>query len=1380
MGFALLMAPGRAVTCAHVVAESMGEDMTLRSPPQRRRVRLDFPFVAPGRVLTAAVVAWRPMNKDGSGDVAGLELDDEVPAGVRPHAIARPGRIHGHRMLAYGYQDPDSESVPTWVPGRVIAEARPGWLQLGLHEETGGLRIRQGFSGSPVWDEQNGQVIGLVTQAYLREEMWLAYATTAEVVLDAWPELRRSALASCPFRMLVPFEASDRELFFGRDEAVARTVACVLNSEHTLVAGASGAGKTSLVRAGVAPELRERGHQVLSIRLTRETLWGSIAATLAERRHPGAGAERLHSEALLTRELTAAGTQKAARKLADLLGGDRVVLIVDQFEDVLHTRVQHGDLVAELGRLPSARWKGGPIIRVVIVMRDDRIGELLALAPYNASPPNQVLLGPMDRRQLRTVIEEPVRRSGFAHFEEGLADLIIDEIHVQPYSLPALQVVLTELWSRQGPDGTLRHTDYQELGHGGGPLAAHLERVWRSLAEDTRAAAQDLFLHLVVPLENGGFARRVVTRGEIEAQTWAAVDALAGHRLLVLRGTASGDATAELVHDALIEQWPTLARYLADNRELLVWREDLRRTMTTWRRDGKRPGLLLHGPALRHGLARMRDYSTHMSPPEREFLRAGRARRTKRRVWFGTALATVASVIAVTVLYGLSQGDAASQTQRDDLSRRLAQQSRTQLQSDPTLAALLAAAAWKTSETPEARYSMLAVQHTPNRATLTGTAGSSLAGAFSPDGKILATGGGNNDESVRLWDMHAHRFLRQLHTGQDSVFGVAFSPDGRRVAAGSKVHSVVLINVDGTGRKVLNTPPGTIENVAFSPDGRLVAGAGGGVYLWDTATGEQVIPPIDTPDGSDQVAFTGDGRQLITGGQDGHVRFWTLTGRPAGTIKVADTPATPPPTSDTVIRPPDQAVLGMDLSPDGRMLVTSDGKHRVRLWDVATRRALPGSFRGGLPAFSLDGSIIGFTDADDAKVVKLWDVAARQPIGAALTGHVGSVTDIAFGRDGRTVATTSADTTVRLWDISAYRPSMPALRVADPIPASAAPGAPDESSEAGTGEVRFSPDGRTLATGHRHVHLWNLASRTQRGQPLGVSEGSDGESELGDMAFSPDSRYLATINARPGEPSLLWDLRADPPVARPIIMDGEDPNDSVLTAVAFQPGGRMVTTGNRGPVRIWDTASLKQLAVISDDVTNINDIALSPDGRLMASADDGNLTLRLWDLQKRKLVARINTGHADSIYTVAFSSRGSVVATGAYDPTPRLFDARTHLPLGTPLEGHTQGVSQLVFSPDGRTLVTASMDETMRLWDVDTRQPIGPPISAHRGGISDLAFRPDGRILATGGPDGLVRFWDQTPTGDLAAQMCRIAGRPLTESEWRRYTTSQEMPSVCR
>ncbi|MGK5550637.1 nSTAND1 domain-containing NTPase [Actinomadura kijaniata] len=1371
VGFGLLVAPGKVVTCAHVVADSMGEPPTLQMPPQRRRVRLDFPFSAPGRVLTAAVVAWRPMAEDGSGDVAGLDLDDAVPQGVRPHSMARgPGR-RGHRVLAYGYQSPDTQRAPTWVPGTVVGQARPGWLQLGLHEHTGGLRIRRGFSGSPVWDEQSGQVVGLVTQAYLPQDMWLAYATGTEVVFDAWPELRNAVHAACPFRMLVPFEAGDRDLFFGRAELATQTLEQVVRSEHTLVTGASGAGKTSLIKAAVVPDLQQQGHEVLQVRLTRDSLWASIAAAIAEQQHPAHGAERMAAEQTLTHELETLGASGGVQKLVELLGNDRLVVIVDQFEDVLHARRDTArQVVAELGRLPSVRRAtGGPIARVVIIMRDDKRTDLLALAPFNSTPPAEVVVGPMEEHQLRQAIEEPVRRNGFVHYEEGLVDLIQDEVHVQPYSLPTLQVVLTELWYRQAADGLLRHTVYQELSQGAGPLATHLERVWRSIGEQTRAAARRLFLHLVVPVDSGGFARRIVSRDEVDAQTWSAVDALAGHRLLVLRGTATGDATAELVHDALIEQWRALAEHLAAHRDLLIWRDDLRRLSTAWAQNRRQPGHLLHGAALTQGLMRMRQYASQISPPEQEFLLASRGLRSKRRKQSALAVATVAVLLMSLGVIAWSQRSAASQNERDDLSRRLAAQSQTQLEADPALAALLAASAWKTANTPEARYAMLAVQHSPNRATLTGATGTTHGGAFSPDGTVLATGGGNNDESVRLWDVRARKLLTRLETGQDTVWNVAFSPDGRHLAAACKVHSVVLVDLTTRQQQVLNVPPGSIDTVAFSPDGRLVAGAGGEVHVWNTATGREVIPPIKTPGGSALVTFSKDGRQLITGGADGNVRLWTLTGKPAGKITVSSAAETK-----------DRLLTGLKLSPDGTMLVTADARRRIRIWDMATRRALPGAPTGSNPTLSPDGRILAYnTD----KTIRLWDLKGRQTIGSPLAGHVGAVHGIAFSPDGKTLATTSVDTTVRLWDVSAYQQSSAPLVVASgknlgnrqtPGGALSPPDVPG-----GVEELAFSPDGRSLATGGADLRVWDLASRRQRWPTLAVADRGDGSSIIfRDVAFSRDGRYLAAVNAGLVDPSMIWDLRTDPPTPRPFTAGGEPLN---LGSLAFTPDGqRLVTIDNNGPVRVWETASLRQLDQIPDDIKNVSDIALSSDGRLLATADSAHLTVRLWDLKRRQVIATINTGHTDSVSSLAFAPRAAMLASGGYDPMPRLWDSGTHLPIGTPLQGHTQAVFALAFSPDGTTLATAGLDRTVRLWDVSTRRPIGPPLTGHTGDVTALAFRHDGKLLASGSRDGTVRFWDTTPTADLSATMCRIAGRPLTSAEWRRYTSGQEMPAVCR
>ncbi len=764
----------------------------------------------------------------------------------------------------------------------------------------------------------------------------------------------------------------------------------------------------------------------------------------------------------------------------------------------------------------------------------------------------------------------------------------------------------------------------------------------------------------------------------------------------------------------------------------------------------------------------MRQYSVDVGPREREFLNAGRTARRKRRRRYGAAFATVTALLVSLGVVALTQGNAATQNERDDLSRRLAVQSQTQLESEPTMAALLAAAAWKTSNTPEARYSMLAVEHSPNRATLTDATGTTHGGAFSPDGKILATGGGNNDESVRLWDVRAHKFITQLQTGQDTVWNVAFSPDGRQIAAACKFNAVVLVDLTTKRQQVLKIPSGSIDDVAFSPDGRLVAGAGLGVHVWDAATGREVIAPVRAGEGTSSVAFSRSGDRLITAGADGIVRFWTLSGKPAGTI-VASRGA----------RPEDVALTGMDLSASGSMLATSDGRGRIRLWDVASRRPLPGTPTGTTPAFSPDGRILAYS-SDNA--IRLWDIEGRQPIGSPLSGHDGDVHGISFSPDGNTLATTSVDSTVRLWDIATYRPSLPPLVVASGKDLAAgqisggAASPPDVPG--GVERLAFSPDGHTLATGGADVRMWDMDSRTQRGDPLTVVDRGDGSRIIvRDVAYSPDGRYLAAVNGGLIDPSLIWDLHASPPAPRPFQENGEPLN---LWSLVFAPDGRrLITIDNNGPVRIWETESLRQLAQIPDDVSNVNDIAISPDGRLLATADTAHLTVRLWDLDRRKVIATIKTGHTESVASLAWAPQGPTLASGGYDPTPRFWNADTHLAIGTPLKGHTSAVFALAFSPDGRTLATAGADRTVRLWDVSTRQPIGPPLTGHTGDVMSLAFRHDGKLLASGSRDGTVRFWDVTPTADLGATMCRIAGRSLTSAEWRRYTSGQEMPSVC-
>ena len=224
-------------------------------------------------------------------------------------------------------------------------------------------------------------------------------------------------------------------------------------------------------------------------------------------------------------------------------------------------------------------------------------------------------------------------------------------MHAQPYSLPALQVILTELWERMGPDGLLRHSVYQELNQGEGPLATHLERKWNELGHAEQTAALRLFLHLVIPLGPHTFARRTASQTELSVDDWRIAGTLATQRILVMRALLTGALTAELVHDALIEQWPTLASHLSAHSDFLEWRDDTRRRLRSWVEADQHPSQLLTGKQLQQGLELLK----LVSERERDYLLASHQRQqsARRRRRIAVIAAFTRSLLSLRALLSL-------------------------------------------------------------------------------------------------------------------------------------------------------------------------------------------------------------------------------------------------------------------------------------------------------------------------------------------------------------------------------------------------------------------------------------------------------------------------------------------------------------------------------------------------------------------------------------------------------------------------------------------------------------------------------------------------------------------------------------------------------
>jgi WD40 repeat protein len=1371
-GFGLLVAEGRVVTCAHVVAGSMGEPDELPAPPTRSRVRLEFPFIAPGQVLTAVASAWSAMSADGSGDVAGLVLDDDVPEGARPLAMTRGGNLRGHAILAYGYQAGLTGGVPAWVPGTIVDRTERGWLQLGIGEDAGGLRIRAGFSGTPVWDAQIGQVAGLVVRASMSRNVRLAFAVSGETIFDAWPDLRESFLRACPFRGLMPFQASDGNLFFGRDELTADVVDVIARSDNTVVSGPSGAGKTSLMNAAVIPRLEQQGHAVITIRpLARDSLWETLAAAIAERsfrapgtQPPGAASDQQRTETQLRESFAGETVQSRVRRLCDCLGSDRVVVVVDQFEELLRAGGTRARTFGwDLGQLPSVRHpEGRAFARIVAVIREDDEAQLRSLPPFDGDAVSAISVGALSVAQLRAAVEEPVRRTGFARYEDKLPERIIDEVRVQPYVLPALQVVLTELWERQEADGLLRHSVYQELNRGAGPLATHLERLWQQVTLADRDAARRLFLHLVMPVGDDGFARRAAGQAEVDPGDWPIAGTLATQRLVVLRGSASGGALAELVHDSLINQWPALADHLSAHRDFLQWRDDLRRRISAWEQSGRQPNQLLTGAALKRALAQQDALPGQVSEREREFLLLSRSRVRKLRRRAFVSAATVLTLIAGLLTFAVTQQQNASQNASVALSRNLAATAGQLAATNPQLAALLSVAAYRVSGTPGAQVSLaqqLGSLKSIDRFLNPSSPVQKIA--FTPDGHTLISCA----DEVTEWHARNGTQMATLPTGKCD--GMAVSPDGHTLAVVSlESYGKSAVTVWDYRRRVkLATLPGEVGPVAFSPDGRTLAIGdvqGTKIGLWDVATGSMVTtlavprtPGASFPNanGGAAIAFSPGGRFLVADS--------TLTPRlPAvGLVTVV---------WDLKLHKivaqlqggHSRGIFSLAFSPDGQVVAAGTHDASVVLYSLATGRPL-GVLHADGDVFGLAFSKNGRTlvSADGGGHVIIWDTARHARL-ATLTGHTAAVSSVTLSPDGRTIASGGADGRVILWDVQGT----------NHLALAAFPQA--------AGPAVISPDGHILAAaGTDAGGIWDisrgvkLASLPAKTTPIG---------------FTLAGRTLVLI--RTSGSLILWNVAEDRQTAS-FALPGATVSGARTTAV-LSPDGTTLAYGTNGTgdVALWDLQRQAQTATFATHQPGVNSLAFSPDGATLAVGTTDQIIL--WNVSQRRVAATLpGENPSGGVLSVALSPGSRTLASTALEGSQTGVGCAACYVILWNLSSHAQiamlgGFSpsepnSLAFSPDGSLLASGTSSEVI-LWSAPQRTSIA---TLHVPG--PVSFSRDGRILATSSQWNAnlimgtgITLWDVS-SADWARQLCQIAGRDLTRAEWSTYVAGRPYQQIC-
>ena len=1161
------------------------------------------------------------------------------------------------------------------------------------------------------------------------------------------PELNRE---NNPYRGLEAFDAQHRDLFFGRDKEIERLLAGLeAPNPLTVILGASGTGKSSLVKAGLLPRIAAReDFCVLPTVRPANTPLKALADAFAGLSAADNQACKQLLEQFRTDEnalVSLLDKWKAAHPDRKLL------LFIDQTEELITQSASPKESFQFQQLIKRVMAKHWDCLWIVATLRLDFEAQFQDEALREEWMDARFVIPPMTQAQLREAIELPAAARVLYFEPSSLVDRLIEDVAQTPGALPLLSFTLSEMYlrylERRSDNRALTEENYRALGGVAGSLTQRATKEYDALIAESPDYAQTIkhVMLRMVAVEGGELARRRVPLSELvyedeqeNRRVQKLIDKFVAARLIVrgqdARSSQAREPYVEPAHDALVRGWDKLLRWKNAEQEGLGLQRRLAPIAMEWSQQHREKGLkklskgLLWNDNPRLGLLRevLASEQNWLNKAESEFVESShRLRRSRRMRFVGSLFGVIAALSGLSVGLTLTAQNLDKTSKRNLAERMVAEAELLVEQSSvkQKAGALLAVRAYgilgEIGEESGRVNQVLrkSLEVLPAAQTFEHAEG---IRAIALTSTTLATA--SKDNTAILWTIPEDMAQRPQpsHTLQHegSVNAIAFTPDASQVITASSDQTAIVWNAQTGVAQTTIAHEQPVRSLQVSPkDGAvLVTLSGNRLGLYETGTGKSLqaaLPfAVNSTHPADAVRFSADGSQLAAADAQGRVVLWMIEGTQVSSPRLLRTVGKKDNRMD---------VTAIAFSPDGSKLAVAGRGGSLLVLDARNGQTL---FSKSLEEVVND---VRFSASGEQIAIAVLDETAR--IFSVQTGqethrfeHEDAVKSVRFSPDDKSLLTTSWNESAQIWNIGTGRVSN-TLSSEDEVTA-----AQFRPVEQGLDTISYQV---VTASEDGAARLWNTSPKSDAVQL--VHKDSVRVVDFG----SADGQLVVTAS-HDGAVS-IWDSQTEEIVQKIPLPKGT----RALTLQVSSDCKRIVIVGSDRTVRLWDVESQQYLFEKQHD-SELKAVSLYSQGSLVATASDDKKA-RVFD-DKGNLLAELP--HKQGVIDVRFSRDGKRLATASFDQEARVWNVET-VSLEARL-AHTEIVRQVVFSPNGRYLATAGDSNKATLWDLKAQTPVASAM--HSNVITAVRFNPDGDLLVTGSRDHTAKLWRITLDGEPALE----------------------------